>query len=130
MELDLIHKMTALMKENDAPMEQYARMGLPYDHDMTMEELKAQKAFVAANDAKVPVELDGADWTMEAKEQFLALAMYTGKDRLPGLMQEYFAQHPIARIDEAYMTRFACAVTPEAAHGPVLHVLGVVARRS
>ena len=129
-ELDLIHKMTALMKENDAPMEQYTRMGLPFDHEMTMEELKAQKAFVAANDAQAPVEVEGTDWTLEAKEQFLALGMFTGKEQLPDLMREYLAQHPTALIDEGYMNRFACAVTPEAAHGPVLHVLGVVARRS
>ena len=127
-ELDMIHKMTTLMKENDAPAEQYVRLGLPADHDMTLEELRQQKQFVAENDAACPVE--GWEWTPEAKEQFLALAMVSGKKMLPAQLRNYLTGHPTSVIDTAVMEAFARSVTPEAALGPVLHVLNVVARRS
>ena len=127
-ELHLIHEMTRLMKENDAPIEQYARMGLPYDHDMTMEELMEQKAFVAANDAQKPVE--GYEWTLEAKEQFLAMALFTGKEKLPDLFKAYMADHPAELIDEKVMEAFAVSVVPPQMQAPVLNVLGTVARRS
>ena len=127
-ELRMIHAMTRLLKENDAPEEQYLRLGLPADHEMTAEELRAQKAFVAANDAAVPVE--GYAWTREAKEQFLALAMFIEKGSLPDMLRAYLKEHPAEVIDCPVVEAFAMAVTPQAAHGPVLNVLNVVARRS
>lgn len=127
-ELRMIHAMTRLMQENDAPSEQYERLGLPIDHEMTAEELKNQKAWIAANDRQVPVE--GWSWTPEAKEQFLALAMFTEKETLPDKLREYLAAHPAEVIDCPVVEAFAMVITPEAAHGPVLNVLNVVARRS
>ena len=127
-ELRMIHRMVELMKENDAPREQYDRLGLPFDHEMTAEELRAQKAWVAENDRAVPVE--GWEWTPEAKEQFLALAMFTGKEKLPELFRAYMKDHPAEKVGCPVVEAFAMAVTPEASHGPVLNVLNVVARRS
>ena len=116
------------MKENDAPDEQYTRLGLPADHEMTLEELRQQKQFIAENDAVCPLE--GWEWTAEAKEQFLALAMVSGKKMLPAQLRDYLTGHPAKVIDTTVMEAFTRSVTPESALGPVLHVLNVVARRS
>jgi len=43
-EVRLINAMAKMMKENDAPVEQYERMGIPRDSLYTIEMLKEQKA--------------------------------------------------------------------------------------
>ncbi len=130
-ELRLINRMRQLMIENDAPAEQYERMGIPADHEMTMQELKDQKAFISANDASVPLE--GYEWSMEAKEEFLALSMFTGKDAvnlsLLDKLKEYLSAHSVKQIDTETIEAFAMTVTPPVAHGPVLNMMNVVSRR-
>ena len=127
-ELQMIHKMKRLMDETDAPAEQYERIGIPRDHEMTMAELEAQKAFIAANDAKVPVE--GLAWQDEAKEQFLALTMFAGKPDLPDLFKEYAEVHGITEVTTDVMERYVMDTMPEAARGPVLHVLNMLGRKN
>lgn len=91
-ELRLIHAMQSLMHVNDAPAEQFIRIGLPCDREMTMEELEAEKAAADQQDAAVPV--DGFKWTPEAKEQFTALTYMTGRTDLPELFLQFAEKLP------------------------------------
>lgn len=126
-ELRLINRMRDLMLENDAPAEQYQRMGIPQDRPMTMEELTAQKAAVEENEAKAPVE--GFAWEPEAKEQFLALSMFAQR---PGLPQDFAAfgkARGTEKVDGAVMEAFVKEIFPQEAWGPVLNLLNTLGRK-
>ena len=127
-ELLMIRKMQRLMHESDAPSEQYVRIGVPEDHEMTMEELTKQHAFIDANDAKVPVE--GFEWQSEAKEQFLAISMFAGRPDLPELLKDYADKQGVNEITATVMEDFVKSFLPEAAWGPALNALNMLGRKS
>lgn len=126
-ELRLINRMRELMLENDAPEEQYGRMGIPKDRPMTLEELKVQKAFVAQNEAQAPVE--GFEWEPEAKEQFLALEMFTEKKDLPERFIKYGRDHAVTRVDSSVMEAFVKDLFSQEAWGPILNILNTLGRK-
>ncbi len=126
-ELRLINRMRELMLENDAPKEQYGRMGIPKDRPMTLEELKAQKAFVAQNEAQAPVE--GFEWEPEAKEQFLALGMFTEKKDLPERFIKYGRDHAVTRVDSSVMEAFVKDLFSQEAWGLIVSILNTLGRK-
>jgi arylsulfatase A-like enzyme len=70
-ELRLIKLMTAMMRSNDAPQEQYVRMGLPPDGVMSAEQLRKLKDQVKEME-RLPVLQDRV-WSREAQNQMRAL---------------------------------------------------------
>lgn len=126
-ELRLINRMRELMLENDAPAEQYSRMGIPQDHPMTMEELTVQKAELAQTEAQVPVE--GISWTPEAKEQFHALKMLAKRPQLAEDFQAFAAREGLTQADAGVMEGFVRAILPGEAQGPALNTLNFLGRR-
>ena len=127
-ELDMIHKMQRLMHETDAPSEQYTRIGVPEDHDMTMEELVAQKEFIAKNDAVAPVE--GYQWQPEAKEQFLALTMFANRPDLPEVFKAYAEKNGLTEVTTKTLENFVGEIMPPEAMGPVLNVMNMLGRKN
>lgn len=126
-ELRLINRMRELMLENDAPAEQYLRMGIPQGHPMTREELTAQKAELAQTEAQVPVE--GIAWSPEAKEQFHALKMLAKRPRLAEDFGAFAAREGLTQADAGVMERFVRAILPGEAQGPALNMLNFLGRK-
>ncbi len=94
---------------------------------MTLEELKAQRAFVAQNEARAPVE--GFEWEPEAKEQFLALEMFTEKKDLPERFIKYGRDHAVTRVDSSVMEAFVKDLFSQEAWGPILNILNTLGRK-
>ncbi len=57
LELHFLNKLKDAMKENDAPLEQYQRLGLNISEDMTLEQLLAQRA-LRKEDMKVDIGIE------------------------------------------------------------------------
>lgn len=125
-ELRLINAMAVLMAENDAPAEQYKRIGIKATADLTMEELKAQKAYLAANHEKMPLE--GYAWTDEAKEQYIMLETVLQDDALSEKLGAYLKEHGLSSVDRSAMECFAKTLLPAEKLPNVLHMLNMAAR--
>jgi arylsulfatase A-like enzyme len=77
-ELKFIKNMAVKMKENDAPKEQFERLGIPEDGIMTVEELMVQK--IAIQKAEQLSILEDYQWDKAAQNQIKALLNITPED--------------------------------------------------
>jgi len=74
-ELELIREMAKLMQENQSPDEQYQRVGIPKNGEMTISELQEQRA--ARQSAEAPKCLQNLRWDRDAVWQFDLLVSIT-----------------------------------------------------
>ncbi|MBU7591525.1 sulfatase [Metabacillus halosaccharovorans] len=70
-ELTFIHKIAEQMRKNDAPKEQFIRLGIPEDGIMTIEDLKRQKEIIQKAE-KIAI-LEEHQWDRAAQNQIRAL---------------------------------------------------------
>ena len=115
-EAELICAMIQLMKENDAPQEQFCRMGFPKEGDVTSEKVLEMRADKEAYD---PVSgLGDFRWEEPVKWQFSALknvaSPYMKEDELVKRFREFCREDSIGCIDRKVMERFINSIIPEA----------------
>ncbi len=124
-ELRLLNAMREQMLANDAPAEQYSRIGIHQERPMTMEELLCQKKAAEALDSLPPVE--GLRWTKEAREAYLALALLGSIEDLPIKLKAFMAGREGDVTLEA-LEKFVQGAVPEEKQGDVLKVLALAGR--
>jgi len=118
-ELRLIRAMVVRMKANDAPPEQYERLGLR--EDMTTEDLAAQKrAFLESLSIDVLPELD---WSLTAQNQFKTLVALLHNPGLVDLFGNYVVAKGIGRIEPKDVLTFATSILPKEQAGMLLFLL-------
>lgn len=125
-EAKMIKFMVELMKKNDAPKEQYQRLGLPQDGQISIEELKAQKE----NLKKLKeVNIDfGFDviWDDTAKLEFYKLIEMTPEENRNSMVNKFksiVSKKSISKIDEEFILDFVNKILPEESASMVLYGL-------
>lgn len=86
-ELKLIDKMAAQMRKNNAPAEQFARLGIPEDGRMTVEELQKQKEEIRKKE-QITV-LSNHSWERVAQNQLRALLNITPEEQRAELLNQF-----------------------------------------
>jgi arylsulfatase A-like enzyme len=106
-ELKLIEKMAAHMRQNDAPKEQFERLGISEDGRMTIEELIAQKEVVRK--AEQIMILTDYTWERAAQNQIRALLNITpeeGRNDLLAQFQDFVIQSEFNGISTEVVREF------------------------
>lgn len=120
----LVQEMIRLMKETEAPPEQYERMGLR--PGMTREDLRAQrKAF--REQAKPPV-LARLPWEKAAVQQFQTMAALLRDPELGGRFEVYARRERLAEITAKDIERFAAFILKKEQAGGILMMLRLAGR--
>jgi len=128
-EAQMMAAMVALMKENDAPKEQYARMGLPVDGAMTAEGLLRQRE--KQKREMQPAYLNEFQWDAEAYWQFMILVQMMGGHNVQEVVEklkEYLNGLSIDVISKAHINAFVKRVVPEEEYTAVLYTLETVSK--
>lgn len=131
-EAELMNEMIALMKENDAPPEQFERLGLPYDGPVTVELLLKQRE--EEQRLRFPEFLTrvGGDWEESAVWAYRALLGMCVKaeetEALHGKLREYLKMHGITHVVKEDIFHFAASVVPEELYESVLYTMKFLAR--
>lgn len=155
-EVELINEMIRLMKADDAPVEQFERLGLPYDAPMTVELLMQQRK--AEHELRFPQFLSalGGDWEEPAVWALKALTSVcvgggvsvsadsgpgVGSDGRPDVcadnrpaetlqkrLSRYLAEQGIVHVTKEDIFKFAKTVVPEDDYEGVLYTMKFVAR--
>lgn len=124
-ELRLMNAMVKLMRENDAPSEQFERVGLDPEKEMTPEYLADQRARIEKNDSVPPIE--GFEWTEGAKEQFRVLTTMGGQNTRDS-MKKYLDNRRIKKVDCAAIEAFVEDSLPAERRGFILYILNLAGR--
>ncbi|MCI5773013.1 MAG: sulfatase [Erysipelotrichaceae bacterium] len=99
LELKMIEKMRILMLANEAPQEQYVRLGMHKDHALTLEELKQQKEAKLARDTlSLSLEL-----SYKEQQQILFVRDFVKEDNMAKIYQaieDNYGQKPLIEILE------------------------------
>ncbi len=120
-ELRLIGAMMDLMEKNDAPREQYERLGL--SRDMTAETLKKERE--AFEKSFVPPILPDCRWDREAASQYLALAGLFGGAALEEPFTSFVRSAELAHITCDTVGQFAMKALPEKQRGLAIMMLAI-----
>lgn len=126
--LELANAALALMRENDAPPEQYLRLGFPETGSMTMEMLRCRKQ--AQKQVKLPAEISEFQFTAPAAEQVRVLMSLagSGEQALLYRLREYLAGLAVAHIDTREIEIFAESTCPDRQKAMLQQLLRLAAR--
>jgi len=131
-ELELIREMARLMRENDSPDEQYERVGIAKDGNMTLEELMRQRENRAALEA--PQYLPSHEWEKDAVWQFgTLLSLSRGIDEaskldLPKQFEAFLADKGTVKIDKLAVYAFAKTLINEEHWESAFYTMEMVSR--
>lgn len=131
-EVALINEMIHLMKADDAPEDQFERLGLPLDGHMTVELLMEQRA--AEQKIRFPEYLSaiGGDWEETAVWAYKALMnVCTGtveSEQLHGELKGYLQNNGIDRVTMDDIFEFAKSVVPGSGYEGALYTMKFLAR--
>lgn len=118
-ELKLVQKMFRMMQRNDAPQEQYERMGLW--EGMTAEDLQKQNETFRQNQ-QMDV-LTEFDWDIHAANQFKTIVALTGNPALQDTFKEYAGENGLNKITPKDVYEFAGAVLDKKQAGMLMMML-------
>lgn len=127
--LRLINGMLELMRENEAPAEQYIRLGLPQEGNMTMEML--DRRIAAGSEITVPKALSGLSFTKPAAEQIrviMTLSANMEEEILKGMLS-FFNSKGAGTIDTADVEEFAAKGFEGQTSPMVMQLLKLAARK-
>ena len=127
--LKFINAMIGLMKENEAPAEQYIRLGLPNDSDMTME--MREERISGQSKIMVPEELSKFQFTLSAAAQIRVLmTLYAEQDCDIIKSLAYFLENKgSAQIDTEAIEEFASESLDKQSISFILQILRLAARK-
>lgn len=131
-EVALINEMIRLMKENDAPAEQFERLGLPCDSPVTVELLLEQRR--KEHEMRFPEFLPSVEggWEEPATWAYRALLSMCSDDgeteALHRQLGEYLLSQGITRVAVENILKFAATAVPEENCEGVLYTMRFAAR--
>lgn len=124
LELAMIREMAKLMATNDAPPEQYQRVGIPESGIMTELELLEQRILCQQQILENP--LPGFGWSREASSQFKTMLTILGgndETRLAEEFERYAKAHQLTDIFPEHIYEFARIQVPAEDYAKVLFFL-------
>ncbi len=126
-ELRFIRIMAELMKANDAPREQFVRLGIPEDGVMDEEGLMRQKAVVADNGK--PDVLQDREWTDSAKNLwrvFLGMMPEASRAQLKQGLVNFAVGRGTKRVDHEALLAYIDLAVPAERSGMIKEMLTLV----
>lgn len=131
-ELKMAKEMIKLMNDSDAPDEQYLRVGLPKDGNLTIEDLKNyRKKF--ENEYNLGEELENKYiWTDNTKEMmraFINLMNFSEKDELLEKFLQFLKLENIKEITKENLEKFVKSKVTEERKAMIMYFLNLLARR-
>lgn len=130
-ELAMIKKMATLMRENDAPLEQYERLGIPYDGEMTVQQLREQKAQILQ--AQRLDILQSCKWSTGSQNQVRAILNLTPEPQRASVLESFEAyvnDRSIEEIDEQVVTEYVEQAYEQEEREKMLYFVGLAGRTS
>ncbi|MCR8632155.1 sulfatase [Paenibacillus radicis (ex Xue et al. 2023)] len=130
-ELRLIHRMAELMSENDAPLEQYERLGIPRDGILSVSQLTEQKQEVEQA-IEIPV-LQERSWTRGAQLQMWTLLNTIPKemrDQTLESFKQYVTGLALMNIEEEAILGFINVMLPSERREMALYFIRLAGRTS
>ena len=129
-EVELINAMAAMMKENDAPEEQFIRMGIPKDEPMTLELLSEQKRlrdkYNPLPGLKSVIWKDNTQWEFAALENIASFIM--NSQELECHFSEYLKQKKTNCVYNKEIQEFMKMIIPEEEWEGALFTMEMAAR--
>ena len=118
------------MQQNDAPIEQYERMGIPENGTITQEELQKQTQQAKAN--KTPVILQNYTWEEGAYPQLQGILQLLPQEMRQGasanFVQMVSANNNAQTVTKAHVAAFCSAVIPPASQQMVQYLMSLWCR--
>ncbi|MGM0904174.1 MAG: sulfatase [Bacillota bacterium] len=130
-ELKFIKKLAEKMRENDAPKEQFARLGIPENGIMTFEELRYQKEMVQKAE-KLSI-LQDKRWDQAALNQMKALLNITPEEMRPFFLtkfEEWAINANIEEITVQGIEQFVDLTLPKEDKDKAKYFIGLAGRTS
>lgn len=129
-EAELASAMAQLMRENDAPEEQFVRMGLPKDGNVTREMILQQREIKSKYN---PVAgLEQYQWEERAKWQFAAFknvaSPFMTVEQVEKCFEEYMNRNGKSEVDKEEIFSFARETLPEEVREAGIFTLEMAAR--
>jgi len=128
--LEMINEMLCLMRKNDTPSEQYERLGLPEIGEMTEKMLDERICKMAL--VKVPPEIAGFDFTMQAAEQvrvLLGLSKDNGREAILTPLKDYLEKAELKQVGVNEIDSFVKANFDNGKLSGILQLLRLAARK-
>ncbi len=125
-EKHMIEMMVDLMKENDAPTEQFERLGLPIDGEVKEENLVLQERPEAAGDRIGNTEVT---WTGKGKVMYESLLVYVPeslKRQLIFGIEERINQQRLKEVNEGIILKALLEISPIGYHGLFNWIGGII----
>lgn len=127
--LEMTKALMKLMRENEAPPEQYERLGLPANGCVTLQYLKERQQRFGT--VYVPEELAGFSFSPAAAEQLrvlLGLAKEKSGDTVRSL-QGYLSERKVKAVDTGDLERYVSDCYPPESRSGLLQLLQLAARK-
>lgn len=127
--LELTHALLRLMRENEAPAEQYERLGLTADGAVTADDLQMRKEQMEA--VFVPEKLKDTAFSPAAAEQLrvlLGLSKEKSADTVRSL-RDYFGGRNQKAVDTEDMERYVSDCYPAESRAGLLQLLQLAGRK-
>lgn len=124
-EARMVNAMAELMKENDAPDEQFIRMGIPENGRMTEEDILREKE--ERKNCNPLEDLDFCDWSEESRWQFMTLCRMMGEE-IKEKFRDYIRKRKIGYVQKEDIYQFADEIFPENIRQEGLYTLELASR--
>lgn len=128
-ELTFIHKIAEQMRKNDAPKEQFIRLGIPEDGIMTIEDLKRQKEIIQKAE-KIAI-LEEHQWDRAAQNQIRALLnIFPENERqhLLNMFKDFVVESKTPKINTNLVDHFIDLAIPKDRKAQATYFLKLASR--
>ncbi len=128
-ELKYINKMAEKMRENDAPEEQFERLGIPQDGIMTMEELRQQKEAIRKAE-QIHILLDYS-WERGAQNQVRALLNITPENTRQQILskfEEFVVSSEVTEVTTDVVEKFIDVTLQHDQKAAAIYFVGLAGR--
>ncbi len=121
----MLKTMVELMRQSDAPAEQYQRMGLPFEGDITSEHLTVRERVESGEKiGNTPIT-----WISKGKKMFftlLGLIPFWARRQFQIAVEKKIAEDQIVKLDENQVLQLFIKLTPEAEHDQIKLMAGII----
>lgn len=127
-EVELINAMARLMKENDSPEEQFVRMGISKEADMTVAQLLEQRKLRGTK--LLSDELEKLDWEQEAYWKYVGLTNMLEPDNVnvDKTFLTFIKKENVLKVTIPYIDQFASTIFKDEDLAAALYTLLYIAR--
>ncbi|WP_300331671.1 sulfatase [Fusobacterium sp.] len=131
-EVRMANLMRKLMKESDAPLEQYERIGLSYDKEVTEQDILDYKANFEKEYSVGKDFEESITWEGNTKNEFIAfvnLVKINDKDKLVEEFKKEIEKENLGKVTEEFLENFVKERVDEERKPMIMYFLNLLSRR-